>query len=349
MNSRSTSRRLGVMALILTLAGPAGRLAAADAALPQSVTRAQFEAWFKEISNWGRWGKDDELGTLNLITPEKRKAAAALVRDGVSVSLALELNKTADAFNTNPFEQALTVGEFGGHAVAEDRYAVRYHGFAHSHIDGLTHFAHAGTLYNGVSVDVLEKGGARKLGIENAKDGIFTREGRGGDRLRRRERCHAFGRRGPGQSAARAGAGESRHVAPRQPGSGPTGPRSAAAGPLDVSVRRLTAPRSGRRRISAEPNRDFLSGGNDGCAAASWTFGGRLGLCSPIYRCHTGLAQRCAGPISIFATPRFRAAAGQNPCGTFIESRTGSQAMATLQYRMFGLAALGNAYTQVDR
>jgi kynurenine formamidase len=36
------------------------------------------------------------------------------VRDGVSVSLALELNKTADAFNTNPFEQALTVGEFGG-------------------------------------------------------------------------------------------------------------------------------------------------------------------------------------------------------------------------------------------
>ena len=62
---------------------------------------------------------------------------------------------------------------------------------------------------------------------------------------------------------------------------------------------------------------------------------------SPIYRCHTGLAQRCAGPISIFATPRFRAAAGQNPCGTFIESRTGSQAMATLQYRMFGLAALG--------
>ena len=73
MHSRSMSRRLGVMALILTVAGPAGRLAAADAALPQSVTRAQFEAWFKEISNWGRWGKDDELGTLNLITPEKRE------------------------------------------------------------------------------------------------------------------------------------------------------------------------------------------------------------------------------------------------------------------------------------
>jgi len=64
------------------------------------------------ISNWGRWGKDDELGMLNLITPEKRKAAAAPVRDGVSVSRALELNKTADALNTHPFEQTLTVGEF---------------------------------------------------------------------------------------------------------------------------------------------------------------------------------------------------------------------------------------------
>jgi len=175
MKSKGMGKRLGAMVLLLTVAGPAGPFAAADAALPETVTRAQFEAWFKEISNWGRWGKDDELGTLNLITPEKRKAAAALVRDGVSVSLALGLNKTADALNTNPFEQVLTVGEFGGHAVAGDRYSIQYHGFAHSHMDGLTHFSHDGKLYNGVSVDVLEKGGARKLGIQNAKDGIFTR------------------------------------------------------------------------------------------------------------------------------------------------------------------------------
>ena len=139
------------------------------------VSEAEVIEYYTSLSNWGRWGTEDELGTLNLITPEKRKAAAILVRDGVSVSLALDLNKTADALNVYPFEQELTVGEFGGHAVAEDRYSVRYHGFAHSHMDGLTHFAHAGTLYNGVSVDVLEKGGARKLGIQNAKDGIFTR------------------------------------------------------------------------------------------------------------------------------------------------------------------------------
>ena len=67
------------------------------------------------------------------------------------------------------------MGQFGGHEVAMDRYAVDYHGFAHSHMDGLTHFAHQGKLYNGFSVDVLEAGGARKLGIQNAKNGIFTR------------------------------------------------------------------------------------------------------------------------------------------------------------------------------
>ena len=42
----------------------------------------------KEVSNWGRWGPDDEMGASNLITPAKRKQAAALVKEGISVSLA---------------------------------------------------------------------------------------------------------------------------------------------------------------------------------------------------------------------------------------------------------------------
>src|ERR1700676_2108403 len=54
------------------------------------VTEAEYKRWQTELSNWGRWGKDDELGTLNLITPAKRKQAAALVKEGVPVSLALE-------------------------------------------------------------------------------------------------------------------------------------------------------------------------------------------------------------------------------------------------------------------
>src|SRR5262245_9182374 len=51
------------------------------------VSQAQYDAWQKELSNWGRWGPDDQLGTLNLITPAKRRAALALVKEGVPVSL----------------------------------------------------------------------------------------------------------------------------------------------------------------------------------------------------------------------------------------------------------------------
>lgn len=139
------------------------------------VTAAEFEQWMKDISNWGRWGANDELGTLNLITPAKRLAAAALVREGAAVSLALDLNKKADALNSNPFEHALSVGTWRGHEVAGDRYGVEYHGVAHSHIDGLTHFAHRGKMYNGFPVETLKTSGAERLGIQNAKDGIFTR------------------------------------------------------------------------------------------------------------------------------------------------------------------------------
>ena len=142
---------------------------------PAPVSRAEFDRWIVEISNWGRWGDDDELGTLNLITDEKRLAAAQLVKDGVSVSLALDLNKKRDLVNTNPFEHELSVSRFSGHEVAGDRYSVQYHGFAHSHMDGLPHFAHKGKLYNGFSVDVLKPDGAEKLGIQNFRNGIFTR------------------------------------------------------------------------------------------------------------------------------------------------------------------------------
>ena len=54
------------------------------------MTAAQYEQWKRDLSNWGRWGKDDQIGALNLITPAKRRQAAALVKDGISVSLAAD-------------------------------------------------------------------------------------------------------------------------------------------------------------------------------------------------------------------------------------------------------------------
>ncbi len=61
------------------------------------VTKPEFEAMMKSLSNWGRWGAADEMGTLNLITPEKRKQAAGLIKDGVTVSLPHNVSKTAIA------------------------------------------------------------------------------------------------------------------------------------------------------------------------------------------------------------------------------------------------------------
>src|SRR5689334_25086189 len=68
------------------------------------ITKVEFERWQRELSNWGRWGQDNELGALNLITPAKRRQAAALVKDGVTVSLAVDANEVKDADNPNPYE-----------------------------------------------------------------------------------------------------------------------------------------------------------------------------------------------------------------------------------------------------
>ena len=139
-----------------------------------AVTQAQFDRWKTELSNWGRWGRDDEKGTLNLITPAKRKQAAALVRDGVAVSLARNADTEKAVDNANPYEQVMRPV---GKSSSGDRISVSFHGYAHTHLDGLGHHFIAGKLYNGFSRDeyVTQEGGAQKGAIINAKEGIFTR------------------------------------------------------------------------------------------------------------------------------------------------------------------------------
>lgn len=144
---------------------PAGKISAQD-----------YEAMMKQVSNWGRWGQHDELGTLNLITAERRVAAAGLVHTGETVSLSLDMNKERSPMNANPLSHTLKTEKFGGHEIAGDHYAVEYHGFAHSHIDGLPHYARHGKMYNGFSADGLTPDGAKRLGIKNiARVGIFAR------------------------------------------------------------------------------------------------------------------------------------------------------------------------------
>jgi len=131
---------------------------------------AEFDALFQQVKNWGRWGADDQLGSVNLITVEKRRQAVALVKAGVTVSLAHNpLTERADD-NASPFEHTMLRGN------NMDRYAVSYHGYAHSHIDALCHILYKEQTYNGYArADVNTDTGCTKLGIQNLKNGIVTR------------------------------------------------------------------------------------------------------------------------------------------------------------------------------
>src|SRR5213593_3290446 len=79
-----------VFALAISVfAGSAGDRTQAQRAASgrPAVTRAQADRWMAELSNWGRWGKEDQLGALNLVTAEKRRQALALAKTGTIVSL----------------------------------------------------------------------------------------------------------------------------------------------------------------------------------------------------------------------------------------------------------------------
>jgi kynurenine formamidase len=146
--------------------------AASSAARP-AVTLGEFEKWKTELSNWGRWGKDDEVGALNLITPAKRRQASGLVKEGTSVSLAGDVNTEKSIDNAQPYEHAMTQAGATG---AADRLGVSYHGYAHTHIDGFAHRFFDGRMWNGFSHEEVTKDqGARKNSIYNLHNGIVTR------------------------------------------------------------------------------------------------------------------------------------------------------------------------------
>ena len=134
------------------------------------VTEAEYERWKTELSNWGRWGKDDQIGALNLITPAKRRQAAALVKEGFSVSLASDADTVKAVDNANPYEHTML-------AIGTDRIAVSFHGITHTHLDSLAHINANGVFYNGYTPDreLVMKEGHAKNSIHNVKDGILTR------------------------------------------------------------------------------------------------------------------------------------------------------------------------------
>ena len=154
-------------ALALTLLAALPRTSLAE---QEEVTPAEYERWKTELSNWGRWGPDDEIGALNLITPAKRIEALALAREGVSVSLSGDIDTVVAIDNPYPFEHTML-------SISSDQLNVRYHGIAHTHIDALAHINDNGTFYNGYAPDperTLAEGHERSS-IHNLKHGVLTR------------------------------------------------------------------------------------------------------------------------------------------------------------------------------
>jgi kynurenine formamidase len=143
--------------------------------MERRCTDEEVASFVEKLSNWGRWGDDDEVGTLNLITPGKVAAAASLVTDGVSVSLSHDLAVLQAPNNPRP---AVHLMQYMGAnpSGAVDFLGIACHGYATTHIDALCHEWHEGTMYNGFKIaEHVKPSGSRKCAVDAMRNGIVTR------------------------------------------------------------------------------------------------------------------------------------------------------------------------------
>lgn len=152
--------------------------------MAEKVQDAEVIDYLDTLSNWGRWGDDDRLGTLNLITDAVRRAAAATVQDGAAVSLAFDM----DPQNPDPLGHGTVIqrymelneveaiwGRPGRFDAVREYVGLIAHG-SPTHLDGLAHFSWEGKSYNGFDAsDVRSVGGATTLSIHHASQGVITR------------------------------------------------------------------------------------------------------------------------------------------------------------------------------
>jgi kynurenine formamidase len=123
-----------------------------------------------QLSNWGRWGADDQLGILNFITPAMRLSAARLIRSGQMVPLAREMPVArAEGLRKQSYEMFRYLDPQPEESGCVDAIGMIYHGFAVTHIDALCHmFTPEGKqgMYNGFPISAVTPRGAEKLGVE---------------------------------------------------------------------------------------------------------------------------------------------------------------------------------------
>jgi kynurenine formamidase len=146
----------------------------------EAVSEDTVIGYFDELSNWGRWGADDQAGTLNLITDDARARAAGLVREGVSVScsrmLAPRPSRWVGFEYTHRMNSSGEAAPADGAGTASDWFGLSFHGFEHTHLDAHSHMFWNGQMYNGRSSELCTTArGALAGGVEPALGGIMSR------------------------------------------------------------------------------------------------------------------------------------------------------------------------------
>ncbi len=152
-----------------------------------ALTETDVITMISTLSNWGRWGTDDELGTINLITPEIRKRAAALVEDGVPVSCARPIvtNEISADTSFQPLRFMVDSGEGRDHDTPErvlrrrgasEFIGMVFHGYTITHVDTPAHYFWQGKIYNGRSSNLItSREGAQVESVDLLRDGVVSR------------------------------------------------------------------------------------------------------------------------------------------------------------------------------
>ena len=140
-------------------------------------TRQEVGSYLSDRRNWGRWGDKGPAGAINLITPEKRRSAAALVKTGRTVSLSRPFPVVPSIENIRPAQHFIKKEDrpYGGGG-AHDYYGVSYHGEATTHIDALCHVWDQNGMWDGRDPSqVITFAGATYGSVDQWKEGILTR------------------------------------------------------------------------------------------------------------------------------------------------------------------------------
>lgn len=150
--------------------------------MPRHIpTENEVLGYMQSLSNWGRWGKDDQLGTFNLITPEKVAQAASLAREGITVTCARPIlfENAPDVTSIPPLHYMIRAGTeaaASGPGGASDFIGLSFHGLTITHLDSLSHQFWDGKMYNGFPANLITaERGATVGSIDAVKNGVVTR------------------------------------------------------------------------------------------------------------------------------------------------------------------------------